>query len=354
MMKIAYILPSLTKAGPNIVVHTLISNLVSSPEFKIGNIDVFYFDEKDNLLEFPCRTIKITPDESIAFDDYDIIHSHGYRPDKYLYKFKNVIRKAKTVTTIHQDIYQYFAFAYNKIIASVFTPLWIRYIRSLDAAVPISGKVHSLYQKKLANLKEKIYNGVDLCDTLSLDENAALKISDLKNKGLQLVASYSNITRIKGLEQLIELAAARKDIGLVIIGEGKEKDNLIALATKRNISDRVLFIPFLPEPYKYLKLVDIYAMPSRSEGFGLALVEGVLSKTPVIASDIDIFHELFTENEISFFKLDDIQSLEEALNYATLNSRNLCDRAFRYAIDHYTGRVMAINYYDLYAKILNS
>ena len=109
-MKIAFIIPSLTNKGPIIVVNTIIKNLID----KVDLIDLFYFDDKQDLI-FPCKTYQIKFNKPINFDNYDIIHSHGYRPDKYLSLWKKNIHKAKIITTIHSDIKIDLFYNYNTI-----------------------------------------------------------------------------------------------------------------------------------------------------------------------------------------------------------------------------------------------
>ena len=83
-MKIAYILPSLINKGPIIVVQ----NLVNEQYKRKYDVEVYYFDDKFGV-QFDCPTIKLNPQKPPKnFDKYDIIHSHGYRPDKFLFKIK--------------------------------------------------------------------------------------------------------------------------------------------------------------------------------------------------------------------------------------------------------------------------
>ena len=352
-MKIAFIIPSLANLGPNIVIQTLVRHLISDYKDVIEDIVIYYFDEIKSL-DFMCKAVRISEKTIIPFDYYDIIHSNGYRPDKYLYRNRKLITKAQTVSTLHQDIFQYFKFAYNLGVSLIFTPLWLFYLKRLNAVVPISKKIETVYYNKLDNLTSYINNGVDLEPSKQPLRHAIVKeIQTLRAKTAVIIATYANITKIKGLEQLIELARARTDIGVVIIGNGKEKRSLQKIAIKSQLEDRVLFLPFLEYPYHYLKYFDLYAMPSRSEGFGLALIEGVLSKIPIVASNIDVFKTLFDYNEISFFNLDDIKSLSDAVNYAISNKTDLIHNAYQKAEVMYTGEAMAKRYIDLYISLLN-
>ncbi len=116
-MKIAFIVPSLLKKGPIIVVKDIVDNLVENDFIK--EIVVFYFDEKVEV-DFPCRTKRVTFKDKIDFDYFDIIHSHMLRPDLYLFKNKifGNIKKAKIISTLHQYNYINLQFSYHNLRSS--------------------------------------------------------------------------------------------------------------------------------------------------------------------------------------------------------------------------------------------
>nr|WP_315177821.1 glycosyltransferase family 4 protein [uncultured Flavobacterium sp.] len=346
-MRIAYIVPSLVNKGPVVVVNTIVKNLIG----KVALVDVYFFD--DDLLPFPCATFKIDMNISFDFDDYDIIHSHGYRPDKYVNKWRKKIKKAKTISTIHSDIAQDLKFSYNRIVSLIFTPLWLYYLRNNDAVTVISKKLEKTYHKNFKKLY-CIYNGVDI----DLNEsNSELKIineiSKLKSRGEIIIGTYASITKIKGIDQMINLLNFRDDVSLVVFGEGNEKKALINQAMKLGLSDRVLFFPYVKSPYSYISLFDVYAMPSRSEGFGLALVEAALTKAAIVCSDIEVFHEIFNEEQVSFFKLEDPKSLSSAVDCSILAGKEKGLNAYNHAMNFFSGEIMASNYIKLYQLLLN-
>lgn len=346
-MRIAYIVPSLVNKGPVVVVNTIVKNLIG----KAAHVDVFFFD--DDLFTFPCATFKIDMDTPFDFDSYDVIHSHGYRPDKYVNKWRKKIKKAKTVSTIHSDIAPDLKFSYNRIVSLIFTPLWLYYLRNNDAVTVISKKLEKTYHKNFEKLY-CIYNGVDI----DLNEsNVQLKIVNeiraLKSRGGIVIGTYASITKIKGIDQIINLVHFRDDVSLVVFGEGNEKKALINQALKLGISDRVLFFPYVKSPYNYIPLFDVYAMPSLSEGFGLALVEAALTKAAIVCSDIEVFHEIFNEEQVSFFKLEDTESLSSAINFSVLAGDTKGFNAYNHAINFFSGGIMASNYIKLYQLLLN-
>lgn len=60
--------------------------------------------------------------------------------------------------------------------------------------------------------------------------------------------------------------------------------------------------------------MDIYAHVSYSEGFGLALLEAMSKRKPVICSQLDIYKDYFDENDVAYFEAGNILSLKTAYN----------------------------------------
>lgn len=92
----------------------------------------------------------------------------------------------------------------------------------------------------------------------------------------------------KGVDQLIAaLPALRKtvpDVQLVAVGEGSDLPRLQSLARESGASEHIHFLPFmgqdrLPNAYDHCEL---FAMPSRGEGFGLVFIEAMARGKPVI------------------------------------------------------------------------
>ncbi len=72
------------------------------------------------------------------------------------------------------------------------------------------------------------------------------------------------------------------DTHLAIIGEGREQANLEALIQTLNLQERVHLLGFHPDAIRLAKAFDIWVMPSFKEGLGLALLEGMCAKLPIM------------------------------------------------------------------------
>lgn len=347
-MKIAFILPSLSNKGPVIVVYNLIKILMDE---KGVYMKVFYFDDVESPLDFKCEVAKINFNEKIEFDKFDIIHSHTLRPDLYVLKFRKNISFSKIVTTIHQDSFHTFRTKYNLLLSKIITIIWILIQKRFDAIIAISSEINSKYNKYFKSKIHTIYNGCFLDKNL-IDQDVKKKILNMKSDNSKILCSYSTITKDKGLQQVIKALKSLPNYKFIIIGEGPYLSDLKRITSQESLENRVLFVPYIHTPYSYLEFVDLYMMTSFSEGFGLSMVEAALQKKSIVCSNIPIFRELFSQNEVTFFELNQIPDLVNAIKiaYDTKNEKGFL--AFQKADASYTAKSMAQNHYLLYSKIL--
>ena len=345
-MKIAYLVPSLDRKGPVIMVHTLVRHLVH----KVDAIDVYFFNEPRKM-EFPVSTRRIGHLQRLDFDRYDIVHSHMLEPDFYVWRSKKSAR-CRTVSTVHQFTRDSLAYDFNPAVSAVVTPLWNRILRGHDCLVFISRDLMAYSKTVIANPRVRcIHNGIDPVNPdAAIPPDDAARIATLRT-GRRLIGNFSHFTRRKGVDQLIELLAVWPEGALLLVGDGKGLPELEALAERRGVSDRCLFLGGRDDVQGYFRSLDAYAMTSRSEAFGLSLVEAVSAGVPVVCSDLATFRELFDETEVTFFKLENIESLKRATVTAMAEKREKTLRARSRFLAHYTEERMAENYLALYKEL---
>ncbi len=147
-----------------------------------------------------------------------------------------------------------------------------------------------------------IYNGIEI--------NKIIQKSKSKERSTQLI-TVGRLIKIKNQVSLIralyEIVKQKPNTFLNIIGSGLVKENLIALTQSLKLGDNVVFHGSLArrEVYQLLSTSDIYLMPSRSEGFCNALVEGMCAGLPSVISDIPIFREISTDECSLYHHPDD-------------------------------------------------
>lgn len=348
-MKIAVILPSLSNTGPAIVARDIVNGICD----KVDLIDVYYFDKLESI-EFNANTYHTNINDEIEFNNYDIIHSHMLRPDYYIWKNRSRIN-CKCVTTLHNYAKEDLKYEYNSVISFIFSRIWRLLHSRHDVIVTLSEHMQKYYSKYYDNNKlTYIQNGRDenlSSSTISDDETKCL---DLIRSKYKIIGVLALLTKRKGIDQLIKYISGESNHVLLVIGNGKEELDLKEMAKNLGVEDRCIFLGFKSNAKDYFKYFDLYAMPSRSEGFCLALIEAASFKKPVICSDIPIFREMFNDSEVSFFGLDDLDSLKKAVDRTELNSDLYSQNIYNRYIKNYTAEIMSNKYLELYKKLLVS
>jgi len=173
----------------------------------------------------------------------------------------------------------------------------------------------------LNNLKIKpkniktIYNPFDIEEIKKLGEE---KI-DL---GFEYIINVGSFTKVKNQALLLKAYAKLKtDLHLVLLGKGNQEENLKKLAKKLNIENKVHFLGWQSNPYKYIKNANLFLLSSNVEGFGNVLVESLILNTPVVSTNCPSGPNEILVDELSNYlaEVGDENSLKEkmelALNY---------------------------------------
>ena len=91
-----------------------------------------------------------------------------------------------------------------------------------------------------------------------------------------------------------------KDFRFVFVGEGPHEQALRKLAGQIAPSDRVIFSPFCDRPWEPLSALDVFVMPSLTEGLPLALLEAMACGCCVVASAVGGIPEVITTPELGW------------------------------------------------------
>lgn len=136
-----------------------------------------------------------------------------------------------------------------------------------------------------------------------------------------IVLAVGRLSEQKGFDVLIKAHALALNQGapfhhVLIAGEGPDLTKLKALAAELGVSDTVTFPGFVSNPLSLMKQADLFVLPSRWEGFPLALCEAVLLGVPTIASDcISGPTEILEGGRFGdLVRVDDEQDLARALS----------------------------------------
>lgn len=106
----------------------------------------------------------------------------------------------------------------------------------------------------------------------------------------RVVLSTSRLTRQKGVDVAVRaLSLLPDDVVLVVLGEGPER--MYLEAPRVHLPGRV------PDVAAWLRRASVYVQPSRWEGFGLGVLEAMVSGLPVVATNVSSLPELVVDGE---------------------------------------------------------
>ena len=94
-----------------------------------------------------------------------------------------------------------------------------------------------------------------------------------------------------------------------MVGDGPEKEKAEYLCQELGIEDKVIFFGNSNEIDKILLLTDLFLLPSETESFGLAALEAMACKVPVISSNAGGLPEVNFEGVSGY--LSDVGNIEE-------------------------------------------
>ena len=345
-MNIAVILPSLKNTAPIQVAKDIVEKLI----IEGCRVEVFYL--KDIIeLSFDCPTNKISLFEKFDFEKFDVIHSHMIKPDFYIWYHKKKI-KSLCVSTLHNEIDKVLKDYYGILISKIFTPLWVMFLKAQDQVVCLSNVAKYHLEKKHNITKSTyIYNGRTACDGLISSDD--IDILNFKKEKYDILGVIANISKIKGIDQIINSLDKLDNYCLVIIGDGPDLERLKNLVREKELDERCVFFGYKKNAYKFLEHIDIYMMTSYSEGFPLVVIEAAQYKKPIVCSDLPIFNEFFNETQVSFFELDNKHSLINAVKIAVNKKNVLSKNIYDVYLEKYTKDIMGFNYYIKFKNLIN-
>ncbi len=267
-----------------------------------GELTGLFIEEGVNFLSIPIRT----KSEANVFK----ILSSLYKTLKFI-KEKNIaiVHSNTRVTQVLGCLTQYFScrphistchgFFKTRFSRMAF-PCWGRKV------IAISEAVNEHLIKDLKAREENItviHNGIDLdrfspfpvggSNGVSAETLAKVdKIEIKRDFGLgdgPVIGIVARLSDVKGHIYLIEAMPAVLEkfpsAQLLIVGEGKMKEELVAKCRRLGIGKKVFFVPSVNDTRGVLQAMDVFVMPSLKEGLGLALMEAMALGLPVIGSD---------------------------------------------------------------------
>lgn len=133
-----------------------------------------------------------------------------------------------------------------------------------------------------------IHNSVDI-DMITRESAGDCPHELLREEGTFRIITAGRLVRQKSQEVLIEavarLATLGKKVDLFILGQGPDLAFLEETAGRLGIRQRVHFLGFQKNPWRFFRNADLFVLPSKYEGFANVIIEAMACGLPVVSTD---------------------------------------------------------------------
>lgn len=273
----------------------------------------------------------------------DIVHVHLFPPLLYV-TLLSMLRKFKChfVCTEHSTYNRRRGTLLGRILDTI---IYSGYERIVGISEGVEQELLN-WRPELNGKTSVILNGVDLSFTRETYREIKERLKVLSVGNLRFAKNYDNA--LKAVALLKNL-----DFEYHIAGKGEFEEDLVQLCQELGLEKKVRFLGYVESTQELLASADIFLMPSRWEGFGLAAVEAMNASLPLVVSNVVGLREIVDCDPpcAIFVDPESPESIAEGIRELILSpelrlqlGKNAFDPAQKFSIDQMVENY--INFYD--------
>ena len=286
----------------------------------------------------------------------EVLHVHYAIPHAYAaYMAKQMLLekgiKIKVVTTLHgTDITLVGSHPTYKA-AVEFS------INNSDVVTAVSNNLKETTNQlfKIDKAIQVVYNFIDI-KKYDRAQDEECKRGALAKSNERILTHISNFRPVKRVEDVVRVFyEVQKEIPskLLLIGEGPDRVLAEKLTKKLGIKNKVFFLGNSTEIDKILCYSDVFLLPSKTESFGLAALEAMAAKTPVISTNTGGLPEVNIHGETGFLSnLGDVKDM--AMNAISILKDDVVLEQFKQRAKEHTKKFSLQNILPVYEDIYKS
>jgi glycosyltransferase involved in cell wall biosynthesis len=172
-----------------------------------------------------------------------------------------------------------------------------------------------------------------------------------------VIGAVGRLEHQKGFDVLVRAMADVDGASLVLVGDGSERARLEDLARRVGVADRFVVTGWQDDPRGYLPSFDVFAFPSRFEGFPLAVLEALLARSAVVAADVGSTAEAVIDGDTGLLvPPEDPAALATAIRRLLEDGelrRRLGENGRRLVLERFTADHMTRSFESLYDELLS-
>lgn len=281
----------------------------------------------------------------------DIVHTRN--PEAFFYGFLGA-KLARVPALIHSEHGRTFPDKWHR--------LWVQrlFTRYTDTVFAVTQQLKRELVREVglpATRIEVVYNGVDLSrcvptDRESVRRHLGASVGDI------VIGSVGRMVPVKNYPLLLRAVqglAENTNIIVMLVGDGPELAALMAMARALGLGERVRFLGYRDDVFELLAAMDVFVLPSISEGMSNTLLEAMAAGVPVVASDVGGNPEIVRDevDGLLFPTADEAALRERLQRVCTAPSLRAClGKAGRERVlDGFSIEAMIARYERLYQRV---
>ncbi len=192
-------------------------------------------------------------------------------------------------------------------------------LRFVDKVVALSAR--KMAEMKRFGINEQkvviIHNSIDVSE-VGKREFADIRHQYAVGKNKTIIGTVGRLSVEKGHRFLLEAAhkLCRKydDVLFLIVGDGQEKQQLEEMATRLGLEENVIFTGWQDDPLSFIHSMDIFILPSLTEGLPNVLLEAAALSKPIVTTDVGGCGDIVTHEKTGLLiKAADSDQMHKAL-----------------------------------------
>lgn len=233
---------------------------------------------------------------AITARQIDVVHCHHYSPFVYGLLAAVLHPRVRLVFTEHGRL----ANAQTSRKRQIVNPVLAWWPARL-CAVSADLRQHMISEGFPARRLEVVYNGIAAGERPRPAERHAARQALGLAADAFVVGTVGRLDPVKDLPALLrahaELLGAHPGARLVIVGDGPDRERLLAQANALNIADAVVFTGYRGDVRAVMPAFDVYANSSTYEGVSLTILEAMAAGLPVVATRVGGNPEVVIDHE---------------------------------------------------------
>jgi N-acetyl-alpha-D-glucosaminyl L-malate synthase BshA len=167
-----------------------------------------------------------------------------------------------------------------------------------------------------------VYNFIDInkYPQITSDECDRSLLADENERIITHISNFRPVKRVEDVMKIFEKVQKQIPSKLLLVGDGPKKEKMEHLCNDLKIDKKVVFFGNSNEVNKILCYSDLFLLPSQTESFGLAALEAMAARTPVISTNAGGLPEVNLHGITGF--LSDVGNIDEMAKNALLILKN--------------------------------